>query len=69
MHMAHITLAWRKTLMTEMDKLKFDVTKLNRMEFKIYDLEKKNMISNEKTPSQMIEEIKKIIETEAKKCY
>ena len=55
--------------MTEMDKLEFNATKLNRMEFKIYDLEKKNLISNEKTPSQMIEEIKKIIEAEAKKCY
>lgn len=55
--------------MTEMDKLKLDATKLNRMELKIYDLEKRNMISNEKTPSQMVEEIKKIIESEAKKCY
>lgn len=55
--------------MIEMDKPQLDTTKLNRMEFKIYDLEKKNMISNEKTSSQMIEEIKKIIETEAKKCY
>lgn len=46
-----------------------DKTKLQRMQFKIYQLERENMRSNEKTDSQMIEAIKKIIETEAKKCY
>ena len=55
--------------MIDNTKLDIDETKLRRMEFKIYDLEKKNMISNEKTNSQMVEEIKKIIESEAKKCY
>lgn len=46
-----------------------DKTKLQRMQFKIYALERENMRNNEKTDSQMIEAIKKIIETEAKKCY
>ena len=46
-----------------------DETKLRRMEQRIYLLEKQNMANNEKTDSQMIDAIKKIIETEAKKCY
>lgn len=46
-----------------------DETKLRRMQQRIYLLEKQNMSNNEKTDSQMIEAIKKIIETEAKKCY
>ena len=36
-----------------------DKTKLQRMQFKIYQLERENMRSNEKTDSQMIEAIKK----------
>lgn len=57
--------------MSEMDngKIVIDETKLHRMEMRIYLLEKENMTINERTDSQMIEDIKKIIETEAKKCY
>ena len=46
-----------------------DEEKLKRMEFKIFVLERNNMVNNEKTNSQMIESIKRIIEEEAKKCY
>ena len=46
-----------------------DEEKLKRMELKIFFLERNNMVNNEKTNSQMIESIKKIIEEEAKKCY
>ena len=49
--------------------VEIDKVKLQRMQLKIYQLERENMRSNEKTDSQMIEAIKKIIETEAKKCY
>ena len=57
--------------MSEMDneKIVIDETKLHRMKMRIYLLEKENMTINERTDSQMIEDIKKIIETEAKKCY
>lgn len=53
----------------ENNVIELDNTKLKRMQFKIYALERENMRNNEKTDSQMIEAIKKIIETEAKKCY
>ena len=46
-----------------------DEIKLRRMQQRIYLLEKQNMANNEKTESQMIDAIKKIIEMEAKKCY
>lgn len=50
-------------------EVEIDETKLKRMQIRIYALEQENMRTNEKTDSQMIEAIKKIIETEAKKCY
>ena len=53
----------------ENNVIELDNAKLKRMQFKIYALERENMRNNEKTDSQMIEAIKKIIETEAKKCY
>jgi hypothetical protein len=43
--------------------------KINRMTQRIYRLEMKNMVTNEKTNSEMMNEIRKIIETEAKKCF
>ena len=56
-------------MMTDNTQVEIDEKKLRRMEFRIYDLEKKNLVSNEKTPSQMVDAIKKIIEDEVKKCY
>lgn len=55
--------------MSNSQEVIIDEEKLKRMEFKIYALERNNMLNNEKTNSQMIEAIKKIIEEEAKKCY
>ena len=43
--------------------------KINRMTQRIYRLEMKNMVTNEKTNSERMNEIRKIIETEAKKCF
>lgn len=49
--------------------LEVDSKKLNRMKVRILDLERKNILTNSKTDSEMIEKIQKIIKEEAKKCY
>jgi hypothetical protein len=49
--------------------IEIDEKKLKRMELRIYDLETKNLLNNEKTSSQMIDAIKKVIEEEVRKCY
>lgn len=51
------------------NNIMIDETKANRIHIRVYNAVKKNMSSNEKTSKQMIDEIKKIIETEVKKCY
>lgn len=53
----------------EKQEVVIDEVKLRRMEQRIYYLEHQNMLTNERTAEQMIELIKKTIETEAKKCY
>ena len=46
-----------------------DNEKFNRIKFRIYNLENQNIITNKYTKSEMVEEIKKIIEREVDKCY
>ena len=46
-----------------------DEAKLNRIKIKIYHLERQNTLDNKFTKTQMVEEIKKIIEKEIDKCY
>ena len=55
--------------MDEIEKIQIDEVKLRRMQIKILVIERENMRTNEKTDSQMVETIKKIIETEETKCY
>ncbi len=51
------------------DNEKIDEKKLVRMQTRIITLESENMRTHEKTDSQMIDAIKKIIEEELRKCY
>ena len=62
---------WRMKYMDEknMGEIVVDETKLNRIKLKIYHLERQNTLDNKFTKSQMVEEIKKIIEKEIDKCY
>jgi len=48
---------------------KLDVNKTKRMIYRIYALERENTKTGRFGEKQMKEEIKKIIEEEAKKCY
>lgn len=48
---------------------KLDVNKTKRMIYRIYTLERENTKTGKYSEKQMKEEIKKIIEEEAKKCY
>ena len=48
---------------------KLDVNKTKRMIYRIYSLERENTKTGRYSEKQMKEEIKKIIEEEAKKCY
>lgn len=49
--------------------LEYDEKKFKRMLNKIYALERKNTKTDNLTERRMKEEIQKIIEEEAKKCY
>ena len=46
-----------------------DERKLKRMKYQIIELEKENSISKKKKKDEMVEEIRKIIENEVKRCY
>ena len=48
---------------------RLDVNKTKRMIYRIYALERENTKTGKFSEKQMKEEIKKIIEEEAKKCY
>lgn len=49
--------------------MKFEEKKLRRMLNRIYQLERRNSKTEYYTEKRMKEEIEKIIEEEAKKCY
>lgn len=51
------------------EKLKIDPVKLQRMQARVLLIERNNILTNALTDNQMIENIKKIIIEEAKKCY
>lgn len=51
------------------EEIVVDEQKLKKIIFKIWNLERQNVIAHDKSPSQMNDEIRKIIETEVKKCY
>lgn len=46
-----------------------DETKLNRLKFKILKLERDNLKTRECNNPQMVEEIRKMIEEEVRKCF
>ena len=62
---------WRMKYMDEItvNDIVIDEAKLNRIKIKIYHLERQNTLDNKFTKTQMVEEIKKIIEKEIDKCY
>ncbi len=43
--------------------------KIKRLKVRIIDMEKANIVNQSKKPSEMIEEIRKTIENEVKRCY
>lgn len=51
------------------EKLEIDPIKLHRMQTRVLLIERNNILTNALTDNQMIENIKKIIIEEAKKCY
>ena len=53
----------------ENEEESLDVNKTKRMIYRIYALERENTKTGKYNEKQMKEEIKKIIEEEAKKCY
>lgn len=48
---------------------KLDDRKLKRMKYQIIELEKENSISKKRKKDEMVDEIRKIIENEVKRCY
>lgn len=54
---------------TTNDTLELDEKKLRRMLEKIYRLERENSKTEKRSREKIIEEIQKIIEEEADKCY
>lgn len=48
---------------------KLDERKLKRMKYLIIELEKENSISKKRKKDEMVDEIRKIIENEVKRCY
>jgi hypothetical protein len=43
--------------------------RLKRMMVRILDLEKENIIKKDKTKEQMADEVRKVVESEVKRCY